>query len=91
MAQAPVAAKVGVEHSCEFIKDLQELAVGLVRVVKKKQYLALLGLIGEVKDLVEGAPKVLPELSDLEPAEVGVLSAASYSLVRSVIAAVVAA
>lgn len=90
MAQAPVA-KVGIENSREFIENLQELSVGLVKVVKKRQYFALFGLIGEVKSLIEGAPHLLPELQDLEPAEVGVLSAASYSLVRSVIAAVVAA
>lgn len=92
MAQAPVAAAVlGIEHTKKFIEDLQELSVGLVKVVKKRQYLALLGLIGEVKDLVEGAPKVLPELGDISAAEAGEIAAKSYVLIQSVVKAVVAA
>ncbi len=88
-AVRPVA--LGIEQTSKFLEELQELTVGLVKVVKKRQYLLLLGLIGDVKGVIESAPRALPELSDLTADEVGDISAKAYVLVRSVIAAIVSA
>ena len=84
--------KLGLDHTKKVIAALAEIAVGGVAIVKRGggfgSITKILGLLGDVKDLISEAPKSLPELTDLDAAECAELGAAAYKLVRDVVQAV---
>lgn len=86
---------LGVEHSRKVLKEVGELAEGLIDLVKHRTVIgmvfALPSVLGDVKDLVAAAPKALPELGDIDQAEASLIAGDAYALVRRIIVKIAAA
>lgn len=88
----------GIVHVIKTIADLQETAVdaiGLVQAATRGPlgigavFAAIVQVAGDVKALVADAPAALPELQDLDGAEVGQIGAAAYECVKAIMSALV--
>lgn len=86
--------KVGIENTLETIQDLENVVVDGIRFAKASiglgKITAAVKVVQDVTDLLAEAPLVLPELKDLDGEESGKIGAASYTLVKTVLAALVA-
>lgn len=86
------AQKLGIVKSKEVLADLGVVAVGVIGIVKAglglRSITKLLAILDEAKDVIENAPKALPELADVDAAEAGELATVCYNLVKSVVLAV---
>ncbi len=85
---------LGVTKSIEVIQDIQLVALSVSKLFKSGGFSIfriseILKLVADVQELVSDAQGALPELKDLDAAEVGKLTEASYSAVRNIIAALV--
>ncbi len=80
---------VGIDHSKKIIKDLGIVSCGVIRIVKRglglRSIAHILGMLDEVKDVLEMAPRALPELADIDPVEAGQLAQAAYQVVLEVV------
>lgn len=88
-------AHLGIDHSKKVIAELGAVAVAVVGIAKRGVGLGALRqlfvVLEDVKGLLVDAPKALPELADVDPAEAGELATACYVLVKSVVGAIAAA
>lgn len=90
-------AMAGIQKTLESIDDIEVIAVQAVKAVKALQagglgaYMKVLGCLFAathgVNELLADGPAALPELKDLDAAEVAQLGGRSYQLVVSVLAA----
>ncbi len=86
---------VGIEKTLATLADLQELAVDGITLAKKGPWglgslTRVLEILGDVRSLAADAVQVMPELADLDATETGKIGAAAVTLVKAVMAAVVA-
>ncbi len=90
---------LGITSVLKTIADLQDLAIHGIDLAKAASggpfalgaiLAGVVKLAGDVKDLVADAPMALPEMADLDSAEVGKLGSASYDCVKAVLAALAA-
>lgn len=81
----------GIAHVKLTLSGLLKLAcdgIGLVKGgVSFGSVQKVLALVGDVKQLLENAPGALPELQDLDAAEVGELGSLAYAGVIQIVAA----
>jgi hypothetical protein len=89
----------GIENVLKTIKDLEAVAVDGIALAKAATrgplgiggvFAGVVKVAGDVKDLVADAPKSLPELKDLDGAEVGQIGASAYGCVKAVLVALAA-
>lgn len=82
----------GVESTLKALEGAKKLVVGVAKVVKDGVTLsdipALLQVLADLKAVVDAAPKVYPEVKDLDATEVGLLAEAAYKAVVECIEAV---
>ena len=86
---------VGIDKTLETIADLEKLAVDGLDLAKHGPWglsslTHLLAILGDLRELAADAVLVLPELADLDSVETGKIGAAAFTLVKTVMAAVVA-
>ncbi len=96
-AAVPVA--IGIDKTLETISDLTSLGINAIYLAKAAtrgvlgwgQILAgVVKVAGDVKELVADAPSALPELKDLDSAEMGVIGSAAYDAVKAIVMALAA-
>jgi len=82
----------GVEKSLEVLQSAKALVINVIEISKDgfslKDLNNVFKAIQELKDISEAASGVLPEVKELDAAEVGQLAAASYAAVLEIMAAV---
>lgn len=82
----------GVEHSVKFFKELADVVIELIALVKSGIGFGSIGkLVALAKDLGElvlEAKAALPELADVDREEMFVLGQAAYDCLRSIIKSV---
>lgn len=81
-----------VAKTLETIDDVGELVVDVIAIVRRGVGLGsvarLLEVVSDLTELADDAPKALPELVDLDAAEAGQIAAASYALIKKILASV---
>ncbi len=81
---------MGIEESLKTISDVKGLAVDSISLFKDGGFSflkigAILRVMSEVNALVVDGKGSLPELKDLEPAEVGQLTTAAFAAMKAII------
>lgn len=81
---------IGVAHVLKVIASLKSIALNVIEALKGGINLGdlpkIFKLLIDIKDLVDNVPAALPELTDLDSTEAGLVATAAYDLVKSVIA-----
>lgn len=83
----------GIQNLLDTIESVGELVVDVTELVKRGIGIGSLGklfeVLGDAKELVENATASLPELTDVDADEAGLLASAAYVQIQRIVTAVV--